>query len=285
MKDKVPLEIKYSGPEVDDGTMSISDMVPALQGFANAYGKIAIEENLKVEHNIRVVGVNKGSFDILLEVCTNPDTFSAAQLGVSFSAGVATKFVIERIISVIKISKHVNNQQFNSTIEGSDNISITNSNGVSVSFPLSVYNIYTNGVIKADLAKIVEPLAEGKIDSATIKIDSEVEELAVSDKALFESKVIEVTQTQKMTISGWFNSLTKTTNRGFFNLKDGRRVSYVFAVENPEELYQYFLHKGPVEIECAAHLDENLLPTQLDIYSVTPLQPDLGMKSGEMIKE
>jgi len=279
MKDKVPLEIKYSGPEVDDGSMSISDMVPALQGLANAYGKVAAVENLKVEHNIRVIGVNKGSFEILLEVCTSPESISAVSMGLSFSSGIAAKLVIERIISVIQISKHINNQQFESKIKGPDSIEVKNSENVTITFPINVFNIYSNGDIKSDIAKIVQPLEQGKIDSASIKVDNEIQELTVGDKDLFNTRTVEVAQTQKMTISGWFNSLTKTTNNGFFNLNDGRRVSYSFAIENPEDLYHHFLHKGPVKIDCIAHLDESLQPTKLDIFSVTPIQADLGLEA------
>ena len=281
MKDTVPLEIKYSGPDVDDGSMSISDIVPALQGLASAYGKISAEENLKVQHTIRVTGVRKGSFEILLEVCATPEAINNAVLvgGVAFSAGISAKLVIEKLVAVIKLSKHVNKNNFNTTVEGSDNISVTNSENVTVSFPLNVYQIYTSGLIKNDIAKIAEPLSPDKIDSATIKVDSVEEVISYTDKALFDTQNVEVTKTQRMTLKGWLNSLTKTTNRGYFNLKDGSRVTYSLAVENPETLYQYFIHKGPVEIDCEAHLDENLKPILLDVYSITPLQSELGFQN------
>ncbi len=41
-------------------------------------------------------------------------------------------------------------------------------------------------------------------------------------------------------------------------------------------LYKHFIHAGPVEIDCEAHLDENLRPILLDVYDITPLQSDLG---------
>jgi hypothetical protein len=279
MKETVPLEIKYAGPDVDDGSMSISDVVPALQGLASAYGKIAVEENLKVKHNIRVTGVRRGSFEILLEVCASPEAIDNAVLvgGLSFGAGLSAKIVIEKLVAVIKLTKHVNKNNFNTKVEGTDNISVTNSENVSITFPLNVYQIYTSGLIKSDIAKIAEPINPNKIDSATIKVDSQEEVITYADKTLFDTENVEVTKTQRMTLKGWLNSLTKTTNRGYFNLKDGSRVTYSLAVEEPESLYEFFIHKGPVEIDCEAHLDENLKPILLDIYDIAPLQSDLGL--------
>lgn len=283
MKETVPLEIKYAGPDVDDGSMSISDVVPALQGLASAYGKIAAEENLQVKHNIRVTGVRKGSFEILLEVCATPEAIDNAVLigSLAFGAGISARLVIEKLVAVIKLTKHVNKNNFNTKVEGTDNITVTNSENVTISFPLSVYQIYTSGLIKSDIAKIAEPLDPNKIDSATIKVDSQEEVITFTDKALFETVNVEVTKTQRMTLKGWLNSLTKSTNRGYFNLKDGSRVTYSLAVEQPETLYQFFIHKGPVEIDCQAHLDENLKPILLDVYGITPLQTDLGLPEAE----
>ena len=39
--DSVRVSLKYNGPDVDDGTMPLKDVVEALQGFAGAYDKIA----------------------------------------------------------------------------------------------------------------------------------------------------------------------------------------------------------------------------------------------------
>lgn len=283
MKETVPLEIKYTGPDVDDGSMSISDVVPALQGLASAYGKIAAEENLQVKHNIRVTGVRKGSFEILLEVCATPEAIDNAVLigSLAFGAGISARLVIEKLVAVIKLTKHVNKNNYNTKVEGTDNITVTNSENVSVSFSLNVFQMYTSGLIKSDIAKIAEPLDAYKIDSATIKVDSQEEVITYADKSLFETVNVEVTKTQRMTLKGWLNSLTKSTNRGYFNLKDGSRVTYSLAVEQPETLYQFFIHKGPVEIDCEAHLDENLKPILLDVYGITPLQSDLGLPEGE----
>ena len=44
----VPFNLRYKGPDVDDGSMSIEDIVPVLEGIASAYGRIEAETNTGV---------------------------------------------------------------------------------------------------------------------------------------------------------------------------------------------------------------------------------------------
>src|SRR5437016_3219423 len=62
------ITLKYEGPDVDDGTMSLEDIVPVLQGFASAYGKVASKRGYAGQHRLRITNVRRGSADILLEV-------------------------------------------------------------------------------------------------------------------------------------------------------------------------------------------------------------------------
>src|SRR5258705_7883679 len=69
MPDATKVELSYSGTEVEDGTVPVEDMVDALVGFSNAYDKIAKdEEPPDTGHRIRVVGVERGSARILVDV-------------------------------------------------------------------------------------------------------------------------------------------------------------------------------------------------------------------------
>lgn len=68
MESSAQITLKYEGPDVDDGSMSISDFVPVVQGFASAYGKLANAKGIRSQHNLRVVGISKGSANILLKV-------------------------------------------------------------------------------------------------------------------------------------------------------------------------------------------------------------------------
>ena len=284
MRDNVSIKLKYTGSDVNDGTMSVEDMVPALQGFASAYGKIVNSDELQVRHKLRVVGVGKGSFHILLEVIVD-----AAQKimenkeligGVTFS-GTLGYVVIKKIIGVIQIQKHTKNQAFTTTVNGNKGtVNVVNIDKVSLEIPHEIFKIYSEKTLKPDINKIVKPLEEGKIDSTEIvleKGDGEVvsEKINVSEKSYFDVESIPVTKTELTTLTGFFLSLYKSTNKGYFILNDGNRVTYQLSGDRPERLWPLVIHKGAVRIKCIVHIDENLKPSLLDVSDVEIIQKSL----------
>ena len=54
MKESLPVSLKYSGKNVDDGSMELGDIVSALQGFSNAYAKIVVFKKSDVRHTIKI---------------------------------------------------------------------------------------------------------------------------------------------------------------------------------------------------------------------------------------
>lgn len=290
--EKVLLELNYEGKDVDDGSMSIEDMVPALQGFSSAYGKIAGQGNIEVQHSLRVTAVEKGSFHILLDVTTyimqNADKISAiasATQIASFGTGGALG-IIKAIMWVISLKKHTQKQPYSETINaGSQSVIVSNSKNVKLEVPIYVFQIFKSGAIEQDLNKIVQPLESGKIESTEIvaKMAKEVikETVSVEEKQFFDVEEVVITETKEMWLTGILNSLTKTTNRGFFLLNDGSRISYKLASGKPEDLYPFFVVKGLVRVRCIAHLDENLKPAQIDIYEIQKAQEELNFKTNE----
>ena len=67
-KEQVDIHLRYEGPDVDDGTMSIQDIVPVLQGFSGAYTKLAKTDDPNSTHRVKISAVRSGSADIILEV-------------------------------------------------------------------------------------------------------------------------------------------------------------------------------------------------------------------------
>jgi hypothetical protein len=66
MPDPLKITLSYHGPSADDGTMSVSDVLSALQGFSGAYGKISSRLTPEAQHQLRVSAVKKDSFEVLL---------------------------------------------------------------------------------------------------------------------------------------------------------------------------------------------------------------------------
>jgi hypothetical protein len=54
MPELLPMSLVYDGRDVRNGSMPIEEVAVALQGFSNAYGKIASEVDSQRTHQIRV---------------------------------------------------------------------------------------------------------------------------------------------------------------------------------------------------------------------------------------
>jgi hypothetical protein len=272
---EMEITLKYSGPDVDDGTMSVEDMIPALQGFSSAYGKIVNADELQVRHKMRVVGIRKGSFDILIQIL---GAAASAANGTPFQIDTALgKVAIEKIVGVIKITKHVKNQAYDTKINSNNGtIHIINVDKLSVEVPYEIYDLFHQKTIQQDISKIAKPLEAGKIDSTEIEArgdDVQIHErIAVEEKPYFDSEAVAITKTDMTEITGFFLSIYKTTNRGYFILSDGTRVSYRLVIPNPEVLWPLIIHKGAVRVRAVVHMDGNLKPTVIDVYEIEPLQ-------------
>ncbi|XOB46484.1 MAG: hypothetical protein ACKKMV_03470 [Candidatus Nealsonbacteria bacterium] len=287
MKESLRVTLKYTGKDVDDGTMSIEDIIPVLQGFASAYGKVVSNKGFTSEHKLRIVGVERGSFDILLEAWEWIGAHSDQIQAISAMLGGGAFTVVTIILGVIQLKKHTGNQPYTEKITGADNtlISVKNSKNVTIEIPVDVFQLFKERILDPDLAKIAKPLEKGRVDSAEIKVIHKKKELkekiTFDEKIYFDTETVSIIKTKELWLVGAFNSLTKSTNKGFFILNDGTRVTYRFANENPEELYPYFLYKGPVKVKCKAHIDENLKVTLLDVFEVQKLQAELFNKQEE----
>jgi hypothetical protein len=150
----VPLILRYDGPDVDDGSMSLEDIVPVLQGFSSAYGKIAAEQGIGVQHRIRITGVAPGSANILLEVWDGLAKMADPLTSVSIRGGGAAA-IVSAIVEVIKLKRHLKRKPFSEKITARNTIAVTNSENVTIEMPITVYNVYKNQLIDSDIAKIV----------------------------------------------------------------------------------------------------------------------------------
>lgn len=279
MKESLEIILKYSGKEVNDGTMSIEDFLPVIQGFASAYGKVSTNKNLEYEHNLRIVGLEKGSLNILLQAWQLlGDNASQIQSLPLISSGV--KYTVHTIMKIMGLTKHVKKQPYDTKINPvNQTIIVTNIDKVNLEVPLEIFNLFKDGLIATDLNKMVKPLEEGKIDQTELIVkfdDTEEKEIIIfEEKQFFDTSIVPTATTQETWLIGKFNSLTKSTNRGYFHLSDGTRVSYELKAENPEVLYPFFIYKGAVKARCIVHLDENLKPTSIDIFDIRKLQTEL----------
>jgi hypothetical protein len=288
-KEQIAIHLRYEGPDVDDGTMSLQDIVPVLQGFSSAYGKLAATDDPGSTHRLKISAVRPGSADIVLQVWTTLGE-NAPQLtaigAIAAVLGVAYK-IVQKIIGVSKIKRHVKRRPFKETISANNSIVIANSENVTLEVPLEVYELFKSGDIDKDLDRLTSPLVEGRIDAAEVEArptDGEVlrERITAEERPYFESGDLAVTSTRETWLVARLNSLTKSTNSGFLNLNDGTRAFYRYIGDNPQQLYAIFgTYDGLVRIRCKANMDENLKVVDLEMIAIERVQGDLFETSSE----
>jgi hypothetical protein len=271
----VPLVLKYEGPDVDDGSMSIEDIVPVLQGFASAYGKIAAQEGIGGQHRIRITGVKPGSANIVLEVWDALGKMADPLTSVSI-LGAGAVAIVSAIVGVIRLKRHLKGKPFRERITAEGTVSITNSEHIQLVMPINVFNIYKSKLIDPDLAKLVRPLQPGKIDAAEIVAPQIQERIKATERALFETEIVSVTTTSPTWLVGQLTSLNKPTESGYLVLTDGTRVFYRYTGENTGDLHTIFgTYDGPVRVFAVAHMDETLKVVQLEILDIDRAQGEL----------
>ncbi len=275
----VEIVLRYSGPDVEDGTMSLDDLIPVLQGFAGAYGKIAASKGLTTQHKLRLVAIRRGSANIILDVWGMVEK-NSLQLQSAGSIVAAAMAVLGILIQVIRAKKHTVKRPYRTNINaGFGDINIVNSENVSLSFSLDAYNVLKAELIDSDLAKIVAPLEAGKVDETSISATGDgaklEENVTSTDKQYFDVVKVTATSTAETWLVGSINSMTKSSNSGHIYLSDGTRVHYKIKGERPERFYPLFSHGGNVRVKCVANLDDSLKPTRLDMYDMSLMQPTL----------
>jgi hypothetical protein len=273
------IELVYDGPEVQDGTLAVEDMISALVGFGRAYAKVnELFSGPEEKHKLRVTGLERNSADIIISVQMVPvlDSLLPHAQGILMGVGA----VLGGIAAVIK-AKRVVGKEKNPTINVTNNgVVIVNKNNTQVTLDKRAYNLYKSGLIDADLDQMTRPLVEGAIDLVELRDEHKKPipdtRISAEERDIFRIKEESVTTTKDdVILVGELRSLNKNTNRGQFVMNDGKRVSYKFATKKPQALYKGFAYSGQVKVRCRAHFDANLDLSFIEIFGVEPLQKSL----------
>jgi hypothetical protein len=289
--DQTKIVLRYTGSDVDDGSIGVDDLLSALNGFSSAFYRLAEREAPDSKQRIKVNGISKSSANIHLSIfdlaAAHPKLAAAATGAVVYVGKKIADAVIEKIAGVAKAKKHVQNGGYTTEVSVNGNSNqIVIINGVNARLPVDrdVFELLEQGTIDADLDKMSAPLREDAVESFEIKHEGlTVPDLHLdsSDRPYFARARREATTTAELKMTGTMNTISKTNNSGVFIADNGRRIRYRFTSEERlTELYHQFAHLGPVTITCIAKLDENLDVISIDISDVTPLQDQFQFPDG-----
>ena len=284
MAEQVTIHLKYEGPDVENGTMALQDVIPVLQGFSGAYATLAAIEDPDSEYRIHISGVRRGSADILLEawkwVDENADSIEAAT-AIATVGGSIVLYIVKTILDVAKLKVHVGDGTSKENISLENGVVVQNSDGGQIIVNVKTFNNYKDGILDRDLERLTRPLEEGRIDSAEFKVRSGNEEvishrITAEDRPHFEMEDLAVTSTRETQLVAKLNSLTKSTNSGYLYLQNGKRVFYRYLGEDYLNLHAIFgNYDGAVKIRCEARMDDQLEVVSLDIFQIERMQNDL----------
>lgn len=179
---KSNITIAYTGPLVDDGTMDVQDLGPALM----ALGSLVNEAN-KVLNNDKssiAVKVNadfrKGSFEIQLELIRS----LAAQFQSLFTPNVTMEELmtylglastIKGVVggpSLIDVIKWAKNRAITKATRHKDGMITLESGQDHITVNANVVNIYQSVPVRESFDKVVEPIRREGIDSFQVRQES-----------------------------------------------------------------------------------------------------------------
>ncbi len=283
MPNRLKVTLRYSGPDVDDGTMPVADVLSALGGFAGAYGKIAARYSPELEHRLRVSAVESRSFELVVWAWAILGQASGPLQTLQLLRN-ASRWVVAAIAKLIQVKKHIRGQPHTVHVTGDSNtVVIVNFEGSRLEMCPEIYEIFSTRMIDSDLKKIARPLQPDRINRADlIAADEEASieaEITSADQQYFDIEESATTVSREANIDGHFVSLNKEHNRGTFRLFNGVSVPYQYCGSDPYAFHREFSYRGPVRVRCVASFDQNLAPSKLDITEVERLQRDLPLQA------
>ena len=283
-QEKVTISLRYEGPEVENGSMALNNIISVLQGFTGIYGIIAKKNHPDAAHQLHISDIQPGSIDIILEawqwIEENENTIQTTIIPLAAQSTIILS-IIKEFFALATFKIHVANKNFEKHPSGAKQSNITNYNGDNMTVNNTTVNFIADGKTNHYLYQTVKMLREGRIDAAEFKATtSDGEEIkkriTAEERPSFEPQDIKMIITQRKDVVVTLNSLTKSTNNGHLYLTDGTRIPYSYKGDLPDKLYSIFgTDNKPILASCELHRDREFEITHADIYDVDPLQDPL----------
>ena len=222
---KSKLIIAYTGPLVDDGTMDVQELGPALMALSalvNEANKVLNDDNSTIAVKVNA-DFKKGSFEIQLELIRT----LAAQLQSLFTPNVTMEQLIAYLglagsvqslvggPNLVDVIKWVKNRVITKATKHKDGTVTLESETDHITVNVNVVNIYQYVPVRESFDKLVEPTRREGIDSFQVRADKDktvVQSIKKEEAKCFEfdsgkignvKEKVEVTETDE-----WVNILT-----------------------------------------------------------------------------
>jgi hypothetical protein len=270
----VQIELRYSGPLVDDGTMSVDDTVKALQGFAGAYGHAVDSLLTGTTHTLKVSSIETGSFRLMINAALQNQAVSD---GLKATGGATAKWVFDKIKEAIQAKKRLKGDPVATDIRD-NKIVLMAKDGGTINITPEALQLLETKVIDGDLKKITDPLSDGFVDnlilSATDEVSRDEERIDSAEKPFFSGES-SIEEKREISLVGTLVSTSKESLRGTFRLQNGGKVPYHYVGQDTTSLLLDFAYTGPLRVEAIGRFDDSAVLKSLDIIGVERLQASL----------
>ena len=183
MKDRANFSICYSGKALEDGTMDVNELAPALFAIGkivNEANKIINDKQEKIQINVQAF--RKGSFIIDIEVAKSIldqivlfNNNHTDMLAVLQTLGLIQGFTD---INLLEVFKYIKGRKIKTATRIDKETVQMNfvDNSQSVTMNYNVYNIFTNTIVQESIGNIVKPLNQEGIDTFCSYMENENKE-------------------------------------------------------------------------------------------------------------
>lgn len=283
MPDATQVELLYGGSEVEDGTVPVEDMVDALVGFSGAYNKIARrQQGEDIQHRIRVVGLQKGSAKIVVDVvewvAKNPAAAGVLVTGASVVGAGAYK-VLADLAAVIRGKKALQGQPVTNNYTVIDNRVVLGG----IELTSEQFEYLQSGELDSDLDTLTAPLEKNRgIDQFELKTgDKELVKVSAKERPYLvqpgnmfalpgvHRRRVKVARTEYgVGLDGTFKSHSKRTNSGKFQLLSGQTIRYRYRNSDVQPLLRAYASTGVVKVFGKVKFDPSGDPISIEIRDI-----------------
>lgn len=278
--------LTYRGPNVDDHTISLDDLLVSVQGFYSSIKLIRDYHGFEQDLEIRLENLEDGSVKLKLKAIWNDASPNARLAALTTVAVPLITIIGSQLTEVISLKKHLQGLPANNVEYHGQNVTVYNINNSSMDVSPEVLDLATDEKISKSLNRYVRPLQENRIEETKFEFideDESVKESSISaeEKNSFTEIDKEITKTEQVTLIGKLVSLNKERNTGSFSPQSGSSIRYKFAADSPESMYYDFAYNGTVQVTGLAKFNNEDKITSIEIYSVEKLQQELPFGESE----
>ena len=194
VKSQVHLDMVYEGPSLDDGSMNVRDLAPALLAIGSLFEAANRKTNGdRASINVNVRATEAGSFQIAFEVIQNLgpvgvfdgplDDFltKATELKNLLLGGGATSGGLIGLIKWLRGRKpkvtEINVNIYNLTVDGE-----------TIEVPVALLRLFQDSQVRRDMQDVVRPVKESGINNLTFRDDGRIsQQVSKGDLASFDA--------------------------------------------------------------------------------------------------